>query len=326
LYADAISGRALPPPVIGGALRRHSVRNGLEALAETGEVGRVLIHDAARPFLPAVVIDRLLDKVGAYEGAAPGLPVVDTLVRFDTYIGGSVARDHLYRIQTPQAFEFSAVLAAHRCWPDDQDATDDAQMVRDTGHEVVIVPGDPMLEKITLPEDFARAEQRLSASLISRTGSGFDVHALADGEELWLGGVLIPHHRGLKGHSDADVLLHALTDAILGAICEGDIGTHFPPSDPQWRGAASSRFVEHAVALVAARGGRIDHADLTVICEAPKIGPHREPIRARIAELLRLPLSQISIKATTTERLGFTGRGEGIAAQAIVTVRLPEAL
>ena len=186
------------------------------------------------------------------------------------------------------------------------------------------MPGHNDLEKITLPEDLARAEQRQSAQLISRTGMGFDVHAFADGEELWLAGLLIPHSRGLSGHSDADVVLHALTDAILGAIGDGDIGQHFPPSDPQWRGAASAQFVEHALSLVAGRGGRIDHADMTIICEAPKIGPHREAMRARVAALLRLPLSRISIKATTTERLGFTGRGEGIAAQAIVTVRLPE--
>ena len=181
-----------------------------------------------------------------------------------------------------------------------------------------------MLEKLTHPEDFARVEQRLAASLVSRTGSGFDVHAFAAGESLWLGGILIPHERGLSGHSDADVALHALTDALLGAIGAGDIGEHFPPSDPQWRGAASSRFLEHARSLVEQRGGRIDHVDVTIICEAPKIGPHKAAMRERIAGLLRLPPDRVSIKATTTERLGFTGRGEGIAAQAIATVRLPE--
>jgi 2-C-methyl-D-erythritol 4-phosphate cytidylyltransferase/2-C-methyl-D-erythritol 2,4-cyclodiphosphate synthase len=239
-------------------------------------------------------------------------------------LGDTIRRDVLVRVQTPQAFHFDAILAAHRAWPESDEATDDAQIARAAGMSVATVQGDAALEKITLPEDFARAEQRLGSTLVSRTGLGFDVHALADGEELWLGGLLIPHPRGLKGHSDADVVLHALTDAILGAVGEGDIGTHFPPSDPKWRGAASAQFVEHAVALVLARGGRIDHADMTVICEAPKIGPHREAMRARVAGLLQVPEGRVSIKATTTERLGFTGRGEGIAAHAVVTVRLPE--
>ncbi len=322
LYAAAVGDRALPAPIIGGALRRDSVRNGLEALAREGDVARVLIHDAARPFLPATVIDRLLAALVYAPAAVPVLPVVDTLAHSDGALGDTIGRDGLVRVQTPQAFRFSDILAAHRAWPDNRDATDDAQIARAAGHAIATVPGDPALEKITLPDDFARAEAR--QTLTTRTGLGFDVHALAEGEELWLGGVQIPHDRGLAGHSDADVLLHALTDGMLGAICEGDIGTHFPPSDPQWRGAASSRFVEHAVALVEARGGRIDHVDMTLICEAPKIGPHREPIRARVAALLRLPPSRISLKATTTERLGFTGRGEGIAAQAIVTIRLPE--
>jgi 2-C-methyl-D-erythritol 4-phosphate cytidylyltransferase/2-C-methyl-D-erythritol 2,4-cyclodiphosphate synthase len=283
-----------------------------------------LIHDAARPFVPSDVLDRLIASLDDHQGAVPVLPVVDTLAEVAGSLGETVPRDRVVRVQTPQAFRFDLILAAHRDWPDERDATDDAQIARAAGMSVATVPGDPALEKITLPEDFARAEQRLGSALISRTGLGFDVHALAEGEELWLGGLLIPHSHGLKGHSDADVVLHALTDAILGAIGEGDIGTHFPPSEPRWRGAASAQFVEHAVALVTAGGGRIDHADMSVICEAPKIGPHREAMRAHIAGLLRLPPSRISIKATTTERLGFTGRGEGIAAQAIVTVRLPE--
>ena len=325
LHAEALGYRALPAPIIGGALRRESVRNGLEALAGGGEdFATVLIHDAARPFLPAAVLDRLLAALRDAPAAVPVLPVVDTLARAEAGLGDTVSREGLVRVQTPQAFRFADILAAHRAWPAGRDATDDAQIARAANLAVATVRGDPALEKITVPEDFARAEARLQTA--SRTGLGFDVHALADGEELWLGGILIPHDRGLKGHSDADVLLHALTDAILGAIAEGDIGTHFPPSDPQWRGAASSRFVEHAAALVQARGGRIDHVDMTLICEAPKIGPHREPIRARVAGLLGLPLSRVSVKATTTERLGFTGRGEGIAAQAIVTVRLPEDL
>jgi 2-C-methyl-D-erythritol 4-phosphate cytidylyltransferase/2-C-methyl-D-erythritol 2,4-cyclodiphosphate synthase len=325
LYREALGSDAPPPSsVIGGASRRQSARNGLEALSESGDVGRVLIHDAARPFVPGDVLDRLIGGLDEHEAAVPVLPVVDTLARVDGNLGEMVSREEVVRVQTPQAFRFDVILAAHRAWPDERDATDDAQIARVAGISVATVPGDAALEKITLPEDFARAEQRLGSALVTRTGLGFDVHALADGEELWLGGLLVPHARGLKGHSDADVVLHALTDAILGAIGEGDIGTHFPPSDPKWRGAASAQFVEHAVALVAGRGGRIDHADMTVICEAPKIGPHRDAMRARIAGLLRVPEGRVSIKATTTELLGFTGRGEGIAAQAVVTVRMPE--
>jgi 2-C-methyl-D-erythritol 4-phosphate cytidylyltransferase/2-C-methyl-D-erythritol 2,4-cyclodiphosphate synthase len=204
------------------------------------------------------------------------------------------------------------------------DATDDAQVARAAGMSVITVPGDQALEKLTYAEDFRRAERRLNSMLVTRTGLGFDVHAFAEGEQLWLGGLLIPHSRGLKGHSDADVVLHALTDALLGAIGEGDIGDHFPPSDPQWRGAASSLFLEHARSLIEACGGRVDHADITIICEAPKIGPHRHAMREHIASLLRVPIGRISVKATTTERLGFAGRGEGIAVQAIATVRSPE--
>lgn len=317
---DAAMGST--PFVRGGATRRESVRNGLEAL-RAGGFTHVLIHDAARPFLPARVIDDLLAALDAYEGAIPALPVADTLVRFDGMIGDTVPRDGVYRVQTPQAFVFDAVLAAHRSWPADREATDDAQMVRDTGHEVTIVPGDPMLEKITHPADFAAAEARLASTMRVRTATGYDVHRFAEGEELWLGGVRIPHSKGLSGHSDADVALHAITDALLGTIGAGDIGMHFPPSDPQWRGAASARFLEHAASLVAAEGGVLDFIDLTLICEAPKIGPHREAIRASVAAILGLELGQVSIKATTTERLGFTGRGEGMAAQAVATVRVP---
>lgn len=306
------------PYVIGGATRRESVRNGLEVLAH---VERVLIHDAARPFLPAAVIDRLLAALDTHGGAIPGLPVADTLVSAS---GESVPRDGLTRVQTPQAFRYATVLEAHQAWPEDREATDDAQMVRALGHDVIVVEGDPMLDKITHPADFAAAEARHAASLRVRTAQGYDVHRFAEGEELWLGGVCIPHAKGLSGHSDADVALHAITDALLGVIGAGDIGMHFPPSDPQWRGAASARFLEHAAGLVAAEGGVIDFIDLTIVCEAPKIGPHREAIRASIAAILNLPVSQISVKATTTERLGFTGRGEGMAAQAIATVRLPE--
>lgn len=309
------------PFAIGGATRRESVRNGLETL---GKAERVLIHDAARPFLPARVIDDLLAALGTHAGAIPALPVADTLARGDAALGEVVPRDGLYRVQTPQAFAFAAVLAAHRDWSADREATDDAQMVRAAGHAVALIPGDSTLEKVTHPADFAAAEARLAAILRVRSASGYDVHRFAEGEELWLGGVRVPHSKGLSGHSDADVALHAITDALLGTIGAGDIGMHFPPSDPQWRGAASARFLEHAAGLVRAEGGIIDFIDLTLICEAPKIGPHREAIRASIAAILQLSPSNISVKATTTERLGFTGRGEGMAAQAVATVRIPE--
>ena len=309
-YADAAGGRALPAPVIGGATRRESVTNGLAAL---GNADIALIHDAARPFLPAAVIDRLLDALESHDGAVPALPVVDTLSSRD---GEAVDREALVRVQTPQAFRLGAIRAAHAAWTGDE-PTDDAQVARAAGLDVVMVEGDPALDKLTWEADFARAE---ATRLLPRTGTGFDVHAFGPGDHVWLGGVRIPHDRGLRGHSDADVALHALTDALLGAIAAGDIGDHFPPSDPRWKGAPSSLFLEHARELIAARGGRIAHADLTIICEAPRIGPHRDAMRRLIAGLLRLPETRISVKATTTERLGFTGRGEGIAAQAVATV------
>ncbi|MEO7828136.1 MAG: bifunctional 2-C-methyl-D-erythritol 4-phosphate cytidylyltransferase/2-C-methyl-D-erythritol 2,4-cyclodiphosphate synthase [Allosphingosinicella sp.] len=323
LYRQAIGERALPSPVAGGGERQDSVRNGLEAIAAEGGADLVFIHDAARPFLPAAVVARLREALAGAEGAVPVLPVVDTLARAGSALGDPVSREGLVRVQTPQAFRFEAILAAHRQWLGPA-ATDDAQVARSAGLNVATVAGDEALEKLTHDEDFARAAARLAATMTSRTGMGFDVHAFANGEELWLGGLLIPHERGLKGHSDADVLLHAITDALLGAIGAGDIGDHFPPSDPQWRGAASARFVEHARALIEARGGRIDHVDATLICEAPRLAPHREAMRASVATLLRVAPARVSIKATTTERLGFTGRGEGMAAQAIATIRLPE--
>jgi 2-C-methyl-D-erythritol 4-phosphate cytidylyltransferase/2-C-methyl-D-erythritol 2,4-cyclodiphosphate synthase len=324
LYEAAVEGLELDAPIVGGAARQQSVRNGLEAIAAEGGADRILIHDAARPFLAPEVVDRLQEALDHAPGAVPVLPVVDTLARSSGGLGDPVDRSGLVRVQTPQAFRFDAILAAHRAWSGEEDATDDAQVARAARLEVATVEGDAMLEKLTYEADFHRAEERLAARLVSRTGLGFDVHAFAAGEELWLAGVHIPHDRGLKGHSDADVALHALTDAILGAIGAGDIGDHFPPSDPQWRGAASSLFVEHARDLVAGGGGRIDHVDITLICEAPRIGPHRLAMRQRIAALLRLKLERVSVKATTTERLGFTGRGEGVAAQAIATVRMPE--
>jgi 2-C-methyl-D-erythritol 4-phosphate cytidylyltransferase/2-C-methyl-D-erythritol 2,4-cyclodiphosphate synthase len=306
--------------VIGGTTRRESVANGLAAI----DAERVLIHDAARPFLSHKVIDALLAVLDSHEGALPALPVADTLARGGEALGDTVPREGLVRVQTPQAFRTATIRAAHAAWPSDREATDDAQMVRALGQEIALVPGDIQLEKITHPADFAAAEARHAATMRVRTAQGYDVHRFAEGEELWLGGVQIPHSKGLSGHSDADVALHAVTDALLGTIGAGDIGMHFPPSDAKWRGAASARFLEHAVGLLAAQGGVIDFIDLTIICEAPKIGPHREAIRASIAAILQVRESQVSVKATTTERLGFTGRGEGMAAQAIATIRIGE--
>ena len=311
----ALAGRAPLLVATGGETRRLSVLSGLRAMAGAD---RVLIHDAARPFVTAAVIDRLLDALDTHGGAVPTLTLHDTIAGSGALLGDVVDRSTLTRVQTPQAFAYDLIRAVHENWSGPA-PTDDAQMLRKQGHDVGVVEGDAMLDKITRAEDFAAAEARIGSRSF-RTGMGFDVHRLADGEELWLGGVRIPHHQGLLGHSDADVALHALTDAILGAIAAGDIGTHFPPSDVQWRGAPSSRFLEHAAALVQAAGGRIEHVDVTLICEAPKIGPYRDAIRGRIAELLQLPEQRISVKATTTERLGFTGRGEGIAAQAVATV------
>lgn len=319
MLEKALAGRTVAGIVTGGAERQDSVRLGLEAI---GNADRVLIHDAARCFLPPVVIDRLLAALDSHDGAVPVLRVADSVARADGLLDDAVDRTGLVRVQTPQAFRFDAIMTSHRTWTGPP-ATDDAQVARAAGFNVATVEGDIMLEKITRPEDFAAAANRL---LVSRSASGFDVHRLEAGEELWLGGVRIPHDKGLSGHSDADVALHAITDAVLGCIGAGDIGSHFPPSDVQWRGASSDRFLDHARGLVAAQGGIIDFIDLTIICEAPKIGPFRDAMRGRIAEILQVPTRRISIKATTTERLGFTGRGEGIAAQAIATARLPEEL
>jgi 2-C-methyl-D-erythritol 4-phosphate cytidylyltransferase/2-C-methyl-D-erythritol 2,4-cyclodiphosphate synthase len=316
LVTTAFGGRKADKIIVGGAERQDSVLAGLASI----EADQVLIHDAARPFLPHAVIDRLLNALETHAGAVPVLPVVDTLAFVGESLGDVTDRNALVRVQTPQAFHLDAIMTSHRNWVGGS-ATDDAQMLRASGHSVATVEGDVMLEKITHPGDFALAEARLSAGLISRTGMGFDVHRLETGQELWLCGVRIPHDMGLSGHSDADVALHALTDALLGTIGAGDIGTHFPPSDPQWRGASSDRFLTHACQLIRDRGGMIDHVDLTIICEAPKIGPHRDTMQARLADLLQVGADRVSIKATTTERLGFTGRGEGIAAQAIATVR-----
>ena len=324
LYREAAGSLPLSQPAVGGETRRQSVRNGLEAIAAEGGADAVLIHDAARAFLPDMVIDRLVAALGSAEGTVPALPVADSLARADGALGEAVQRESLVKVQTPQGFRFQSILAAHRAWSGAEEPTDDAQIARAAGIAVTVVAGDPMLEKITYDADFARAERLLDLGLGSRTGLGFDVHPFEKGGSLRLGGIEIPHERGLQGHSDADVVLHAITDALLGAAGEGDIGDHFPPADPQWRGAPSSHFLAHARALISARGGRIDHVDVTIICEAPRVGPHRESMRANIAGLLGLPIGRISVKATTTERLGFTGRGEGIAAQAVATIRLPE--
>ncbi len=305
--------------VTGGASRQDSVRNGLEALVPDAPA-RVLIHDAARPDLPRSVIARLLEALETRPGAIPVLPVVDSLAvaGSDGAMAGKAEREALRRVQTPQAFRFPEILAAHRAWNGATDAGDDAQVLVASSGSVALVDGDECLKKITFAEDFVNA-----ATLPAfRVGQGYDVHRLEAGEELWLCGVQIPHDKGLSGHSDADVALHAITDAVLGAIGEGDIGTHFPPSDPQWRGARSDRFLAHAVTLARNAGYDIGNVDLTLICEAPKIGPHRPAMRASVAQIMGTSESAVSIKATTTEKLGFTGRGEGIAAQAIVLLTL----
>jgi 2-C-methyl-D-erythritol 4-phosphate cytidylyltransferase / 2-C-methyl-D-erythritol 2,4-cyclodiphosphate synthase len=296
----------------GGATRQQSVSLALEALAEEAPA-RVLIHDAARPDCPREVVERLLAALDDHPGAVPILPLLDSIATAEGHLmTGNAPRESLRRVQTPQAFRFPDILAAHRRWQDAPTASDDAQVARAAGLAVALVEGDERLRKLTFAEDLMDAAPR--------TGTGFDVHRLAEGEELWLCGIMLDHARGLAGHSDADVGLHAVVDAVLGACGAGDIGQHFPPTDPQWRGAPSSRFVEHAVGLAEAAGYRIGNVDLTLICEAPKIGPYRDAMRARLAELLNLGIEAVNVKATTTERLGFTGREEGIAAQAVATL------
>lgn len=307
-----------------GAERQQSVANALAALADWSDEDLVLVHDSARPGVTATVIDRLLAALAdGAEAAIPTLPVADTLVeQADGETGAVVDRAALARVQTPQAFRLGTLRRAHAT-ADGAPATDDAQLVRRLGVPVAAVAGDARLHKLTYAEDLAMLESLLGARkdmMRIATGMGYDVHRLVPGKPLWIGGIRIEHSHGLSGHSDADVALHAITDAILGALAEGDIGSHFPPSDPQWKGAESWRFLDFAVQRVAERGGDIQHLDLTVIGEAPRIGPHRDAMRARISEIARLPLSRISVKATTTERLGFTGRREGLAAQAVATI------
>jgi 2-C-methyl-D-erythritol 4-phosphate cytidylyltransferase/2-C-methyl-D-erythritol 2,4-cyclodiphosphate synthase len=325
LYDAAAEGLPLLDPVPGGATRQDSVRLGLESLAPHAP-DLVLIHDGVRPLLATAVIDRVLGGLRAHQAVLPALPVTDTLKRASGGGGmvvGTVDRESLYRAQTPQGFAYDRILEAHRRFAGAA-MTDDAALAEAHGLGVALVRGDEDNVKITEPADLVRAERLLGAARRSRVGLGFDVHRLAPGEGVVLLGVRLPCPLRLLGHSDADVGLHALTDALLGTLGAGDIGTHFPPDEARWAAADSAIFLTHARNLVARAGGEIDHVDVTLICERPRIGPHRAAMTARVAELLGLPLHRVSVKATTTERLGFTGRGEGIAAQAVATVRLPE--
>lgn len=309
---DALAGLDGFALVSGGKTRQQSVK---KALAAVDSAERILIHDAARPDLPLPVIERLLAALEHHPGAIPVLPVIDSLsVENDGVMSGTAPRERLRRVQTPQAFRFDAIFRAHQDWQDEASAGDDAQVLRANGGIVAHVQGDERLAKLTFAEDFMVHQPSI------RIGIGFDVHRLVEGEELWLGGIRLDHSKGLSGHSDADVALHAIVDALLGAVANGDIGSHFPPSDPRWKGASSDRFLEHAAKLVREAGYGVGNVDLTIICEAPKIGPHRDAMRTRIADLLGVDIALVSVKATTTERLGLTGRGEGIAAQAIATV------
>lgn len=327
-YAQATTGLAgdkLLPPVPGGATRQESVRRGLHALAASGFEGAVLIHDAARPFVSAGLIRAAISALESEIAAVPALPVTDTIKRLDERgrIAETPPRDRLVSVQTPQAFALGPLLAAH-----DAAAaaglgglTDDAALMEWAGHPVATFPGEAQNVKLTHPQDFVAGG---APHLRVRVGTGYDVHAFGPGDHVWLGGVRIGHERGVVAHSDGDVALHALTDALLGALADGDIGTHFPPSDPQWRGTASSQFLAFAARRVRERGGKIDFLDLTIVCEAPKIGPRRDAIRQAIAAAADVRLDQVAIKATTSERMGFTGRGEGLAALATATIRVPE--
>jgi 2-C-methyl-D-erythritol 4-phosphate cytidylyltransferase/2-C-methyl-D-erythritol 2,4-cyclodiphosphate synthase len=310
--------------VHGGATRAASVRAGLAAVtAVAGPDSAVLIHDAARPFLTGKTILELLAALEAVDAALPALPVADTLKRQEADGAVTVSREGLSRAQTPQAFRLGALTAAHAAWTGETEPTDDAAVFEAAGGRVALTPGDPMLMKLTYPEDFDMAERLAGGRTVTRIGQGFDAHTFGPGDHVTLCGVRIAHDHGLVGHSDADAGLHALTDALLGAIGEADIGEHFPPSDPQWRGASSDRFLVHAADLIRQQGGRIINVDVTLICEAPKVKPHRAVMRERIAALLGLPLTCVSVKATTTEGMGFTGRREGLAAQAIASVETP---
>lgn len=317
LAAAALYGLPVGELIHGGAERSDSVRAGLTAI----EADAVLVHDAARPFCPPAVVDRLIARLEFFDGAAPVLPVGDTLARASETLDEPIDRTGIVRVQTPQAFRTEALRRAYRSWSGPQ-PTDETSVLQAAGMTVAAVAGDATLDKLTVAEDFERAERWLAGGLTPRTGMGFDVHAFARTGPLMLGGVAIPHERGLAGHSDADVVLHAITDALLGAAGLGDIGEHFPPTDDRWKGAASSLFLAHAAKIVRERGAIIDHVDCTVIAESPKIGPYRLEMRQRIADFAGLSIDRVSIKATTTEGLGFTGRREGIAAQAVASIRL----
>ncbi len=336
-------GQKLLAPVDGGATRQQSVRAGLEALAAGEAPNLVLVHDAARPFVATDLIDRAIAAGRAHGAAVPGVAVSDTIKLVEPIAPGigrvheTPARESLRAVQTPQAFVYATLVDAHRrAVAEGRDGfTDDGALAEWAGHAVVVFEGDAANRKITQPSDLIDADRTFSTgadavsasgmtTLVSHLATGFDVHKFGPGDHVWLGGIRIPADRGVIAHSDGDVVLHALTDALLGTIADGDIGTHFPPSDEKWRGAASDQFLAHAVELVRARGGRIDHLDITVLAEAPRIGAHREAIRARVAEIAGIPIGAVSIKATTTETLGFVGRAEGLAAQAAASVRLPE--
>src|SRR5215469_7698444 len=327
-YERAIVGlKNLLPPVAGGATRQASVRAGLEALADR-QPGLVLIHDAARPFVSGILIDRAISAGRASGAAVPGLALADTVKSIDdrAMVTETLDRSRLRTVQTPQAFSFDLIIQAHRRAAAAQrdSFTDDAALAEWAGQRVSVFEGEVDNLKVTSNADFTRAEMtRLAALSDIRTGNGFDVHAFVKGDHVMLGGIRIPHLRGVTGHSDADVALHALVDAILGALAEGDIGAHFPPSDPQWKGAASDRFLAFACARVRKRGGMIGHLDVTIVCEAPRIAPHRDAMRARIAEIASVAMERVAVKATTSEKLGFAGRGEGIFAMATATIRLP---
>ena len=323
LFDRAVAGLDVLPPIAGGATRQELVHLGLEALA-AHRPQYVLIHDGARPFPDAELIDRVITALDRAPAAIPCLPMRDTVKRVkDGVIRTTIDRTHLWRAQTPQGFHFEAMLAAHRTAAG-REMTDDSAIAEAAGLMPLVVAGDENNLKVTTAEDIAAAERLLAGRLADiRVGQGFDVHAFGLGDKVVICGVEIPHGAGLVGHSDADVGLHSLTDAVLGAIAAGDIGQHFPPSDPQWRGAASDRFLRHAAHLVQARGGVIAAVDVTIIGERPKIGPHREAMVERLAAILGIAAERVSVKATTTDRLGFTGRGEGIAAQAVATIRLP---
>jgi 2-C-methyl-D-erythritol 4-phosphate cytidylyltransferase/2-C-methyl-D-erythritol 2,4-cyclodiphosphate synthase len=330
LYDRAVEGLGLPEPTHGGATRQDSVRLGLEALekAASGKPDYVMIHDGARPLIDAMTITAVSKALGPNLGAIAAKPLVDTLKKGEMKEGAdapvitqTIDRTALWQAHTPQAFPFDLILSAHRAVIGQQ-LTDDAAVAEKAGIPVTLVPSNPDNMKITNPDDLGRAARLLGQNFGDiRTGLGFDVHQLVDGTSIHMGGLAIPHYKTLKGHSDADVVLHAITDALLGTMAAGDIGTHFPPSDPQWKGADSAIFVRHVVQMINQRGGMIAHVDVVIMCEEPRLGPHREAMQKRIADLLDVSLDRVSLKATTTERLGFTGRGEGIATQAIATVR-----